>query len=269
MKRILITGASGYVGKAFIRAHGSRYKLKLFGRTPIRVGDYEFIQGDIRNFADVNKATQNIDCIVHLAAVTTDGIGITDLAYFENNTVGTLNVLEAAVKNKVPKMVYASSVCAVGFRATPKLIMETDHCEPSDGMYGYSKYLSERLCEYYAKKYGISIICLRTAMVVPQHKLVVPSNPFASRWLGAVHIEDVIEAYGLAVESESIGFDVFHIAADSPCSKFDITRAKNILGYRPKHNFTEHTRKGLLRTTTGVLRRIKDKATSLIKRSNR
>jgi len=267
MKRILITGASGYIGKAFIQAYGSQYKLRLFGRIPVG-GDNEFRQGDIRNLTDVDRASQNIDSIIHLAAVTTDRTDITDLDYFENNTVGTFNVLEAAARNKVGKVVYGSSVCAVGFRATPKLIMETDHCEPSNDMYGYSKYLSERLCEYHAKKHGISIICLRTAMVVPQHELVVPSNPFASRWLGVVHIEDVIEAYRLAVESEDILFDVFHIAAESSCSKFDITRAKNILGYRPKHNVIEHTHEGLLRTTTGRLQRIKDKFISLIKRIN-
>ena len=267
MKRILITGASGYVGRAFIQAHGSRYKLKLFSRTPVGGDDNEFIQGDIRNFADLDRASKDIDLIIHLAAATTDRTDVTSLDYFENNIIGTFNVLEAAARNNVRKVVYASSVCAVGFRGTPKLIMETDHCEPSDGMYGYSKYLSERLCECYAKKHGINIICLRTAMIVPQHKLVLPSNPFASRWIGVVHIEDVIEAYRLAVESESIRFDVFHIAAESPYSKFDITRAKNILGYRPKHNFTEHTRKGLLRTTTGVLRRIKDKFISLNKSS--
>ena len=267
MKRILITGSSGYVGKAFISAHSNRYKLRLFGRTAV-AGDDEFVPGDVRNFADVNRAAQDVDCIIHLAAVTTDRTGITDLDYFENNTAGTLNVLEAAVRNKGSKVVYGSSVCAVGFRATSKLIMETDNCKPSDGMYGYSKYLSERLCEYYAKKYGISIICLRTAMVVPQHELILPKNPFTSRWLGVVHIEDVIEAYRLAIESEGIRFDVFHIAADNPYAKFDITRAKNILGYRPKHNFIEHTRKGLLKSTTGVLQRIKDKFASLTKKDD-
>jgi nucleoside-diphosphate-sugar epimerase len=265
MKRILITGASGYIGKAFIYAYGSRYNLRLLGRTQVK-GNDEFIQGDIRNLADVDRASRNIDSIIHLAAVTTDRTNITDLDYFENNTVGTFNVLEAAAKNKVAKVVYGSSVCAVGFRATPKLVMETDHCEPSDGMYGYSKYLSERLCEYYAKKHEVRIICLRTSMVIPQHDLVLPRNPFASRWMGVVHIEDVVEAYRLAVENEDILFDVFHIAAENSCSKFDITRAKNILGYRPKHNFMEHTHEGLLRTTVGRLQKIKDKFTSLIKR---
>ncbi len=251
MKNLLITGSSGYVGRAFLQAYSSKYRLRLFGRTPVK--DYEFVQGDIRNLEEVTMASRGVDAILHLAAATTDGTGITDREYFEKNTIGTFNVLESAVRNKVGKVVYGSSVCAVGFRATPKLIMETDRCAPSDGMYGYSKYLSERLCECYAGKYGIKIICLRTAMVVPQHELAVPANPFASHWLGVVHIDDVIEAFRLAIENEDVNFDVFHIAADSRYSKFDITRAKNILGYRPGHDFTESIRPGPLKSAKALV----------------
>lgn len=271
MKRILVTGSSGYIGRAFINAFGSKYRLRLFGRT-FPQSNYEFVQGDIKNLDDVVRASQGVDIILHLAAVTTDRPNISDADYFETNTVGTFNVLEAAVRNNINKVVYCSSVCAVGFRATPKLIMETDRCEPTDGMYGYSKYLSERLCECSAERHGINIICLRNALVVPQHELVVPSNPFASRWLGAVHIEDVIEAFRLAIENETVRFDVFHIAADSPYSKFDITRAKNILGYKPKHNFGEVARPGtlgtakaLIRTAFGLPHRAKDIFTALIR----
>lgn len=270
MKKILITGASGYVGKAFLKAYGREYNFRVFGRTPVE-GSFEFVQGDIRNVKDVLKVTQDVEIIIHLAAITTDSKNVKDIDFFEINVLGTFNVLEAAVKNKVSNVVYSSSVCAVGFRSTPKLIMETDRCIPSDGMYGYSKYLSERLCEYYAEKHGINVICLRTAMVVPQHKLVIPSNPFASRWLGAVHIEDVVEAFRLAIENENVCFDIFHIAADSPYSKFDITKAKNILGYKPKQNFGEVARPGtigkakaLIRTALGLPHRAKDILTALI-----
>lgn len=271
MKKILITGASGYVGKAFLKAYGQDYNFRVFGRTAVE--GYEFVQGDIKRLEVMERAAKGVDAVVHLAAATTDGKGITDAGYFQTNTVGTFNVLEAAARNRVKKVVYGSSVCAVGFRPTPKLIMETDRCEPSDGMYGYSKYLSERLCEFYAEKYDMNIICLRTAMVVPQHKIIAPANPLVKHWLGTVHIEDVLQAFKLSVDNESIGFGVFHIAADSPYSKFDITKAKEVLGYRPRHDLSDIAGPGLRKTAATLAEmamsipyRVKNMLTSLINR---
>jgi uronate dehydrogenase len=243
MKQILITGASGYVGRAFIKAHGARYRVRTFGRTPVE--GVEFFSGDIRSLDDLARASEGVDVVLHLAAATTDGTGISDEEYFRTNTVGTFNVLEAAARCGVKKVVYGSSVCAVGFRATPKLIMEDAPCEPSDGMYGMSKYLSERLCACYAENRGLKAICLRTAMVVPQHKVDVPANPLAKHWLGAVHIDDVVEAFRLAIDNDKIDFGIFHICADNPKAKFDISRAKKILGFSPRHNLGELTKQGM------------------------
>ncbi|MBF0231822.1 MAG: NAD(P)-dependent oxidoreductase [Desulfamplus sp.] len=266
MKKILITGATGYVGKAFLGAYGRDYNFRFFGRTS--VDGHEFVQGDIKNLLDLVQVMEGVDTIIHLAAATTDGTGRTDEDYFQTNTVGTFNVLEAAARSGVKKVVYGSSVCAVGFWPTPKLIMEKANCVPSEGMYGYSKYLSERLCEFYAGKGGMKIICLRLAMVVPQHEIVAPVNPFAAHWLGAVHIEDVLKALKLAVENETIGFGIFHIATDSLYSKFDITMAKEALGYRPKHNLSDIVRPGLKKTAETlakmilrIIRRVADKIT--------
>lgn len=269
MKTILFTGASGYIGKAFLKVYGQDYILKVFGRTAVE--GYEFVQGDIKCMEDLEKAVKGVDAIMHLAAATTDGTGITDQEYFQINTIGTFNLLEAAARNGVKKVVYGSSVCAVGFRPTSRLISETDRCEPSDGMYGYSKYLSERLCEHYAKSRGMNIICLRTAMVVPQHEIMLPANPFASHWLGVVHIEDVLQAYKLAIDNDTIRFGVFHIAADNPKSKFDITNAKHVLGYRPRQDFSDYTRRGTFKTIAQVMavlaRRTKGVFSSMLSRS--
>lgn len=238
MKRILITGSTGYIGKAFIRTFGPSYNLRLFGRTEMQ-GNYEFVQGDIKHLEDIIKASQGVDTILHLAAVSPHTKVTNNLDYFNTNTVGTLNVLEAAVKNNIKKIVYASSVCAVGFRGTLELIKETDFCRPSDGMYGYSKYLAEKLCEFYTEKNDINIICLRIAMVIPQHDLVIPTRFFMPYWLGAAHIEDVVQAIKLAIDNESIHYGVYHIASDSRYSKFDIKKAKKELNFKPKHDFKE------------------------------
>ncbi|MBI2414037.1 MAG: NAD(P)-dependent oxidoreductase [Deltaproteobacteria bacterium] len=251
MKTVLITGASGYVGKAFLAAFGRNYKFRVFGRTPVE--GFEFFKGDIKSLEDLESATKGADAVLHLAAATTDGTGITDYEYFQTNTVGTFNLLEAAARNKVPKVVYGSSVCAVGFRATPRLVMETDKCSPSDGMYGYSKYLSEQLCECYASTRGIRIIALRTAMVVPQHKITAPANPLARHWLGAVHIEDVLQAFRLAIDNDGIAYGVYHVAADNPASKFDISKARSELGYRPAHDLKELTSPGAIKAARALL----------------
>ncbi|MDD5629812.1 MAG: NAD(P)-dependent oxidoreductase [Elusimicrobia bacterium] len=261
MRHILITGGSGYVGKAFIAAFGRHYRLRLFSRTPAQEG-MDCTPGDIRRFDDVLRASRGVDAILHLAALTTDDKDVKDAEFFETNTVGTFNVLEAAVQNKVKKVVYGSSVCAVGFRGTPRLILETDRCEPTDGMYGYSKYLSERLCECYAERHKTDIICLRTAMVVPQHELAAPANPLARHWLGAVHIDDVVEALRLALDNTSIHFGVFHVATGNPHSKFDIRRARRLLGYAPKHDLEEFIR----RPPGGLVKRLAGKARDAFRR---
>lgn len=250
MKTILITGASGYVGKAFLSACGRDYKFRVFGRTPVE--GHEFFKGDIKSLDDIERAMKGVDAALHLAAVTTDGTGISDYEYFQTNTVGTFNLLETAARNNVKKVVYGSSVCAVGFRATPRLIMETDKCEPSDGMYGYSKYLSEQICECYAATRGMKIIALRTAMVVPQHKVIAPANPLARHWLGAVHIDDVVQAFRLAIDNDATGYGVYHVASGNPASKFDITKARAELGYRPQHDLKEITSPGALKTAQAL-----------------
>lgn len=238
-KRILITGGSGYVGKALISNINSRFTIRVFGRTPVK-GSFEFLRGDIRNAEEVLQAAQGVDLIIHLAALTPDSGATNARETFETNVGGTLNVLEAAVKNNINKVIYSSSICAVGFGNGFYRIKENDPCRPSDGMYGYSKYLSEKLCELYADKHALRIVCLRLATVTPQHEFSFPSFPCPyPRWLTFVHIEDVVQAMNVAIENEQIRFGIFHIAPDNPNSRFDISRAKSILGYRPAHNFEE------------------------------
>lgn len=256
MRRVLVTGAGGYVGRAFAEAHGARYRLRLFAKRPLP-GPHETVIGDVRDPASLARALEGVDAVLHLAAVTTDTPGATEADYFMTNTVGTFNVLDAAVRAGVRRVVYASSVCAVGFRATPTVVREEDPCRPSDGMYGYSKYLGERLCECFAEQHGLAAVSLRVAMVVPQHELHVPADPSAPAWLGAVHVEDVVEALRLALDSDSVRAGTFHVASPSPSSKFDISRARAVLGYAPRHALDDGLPPLALRLAKGALRRLK------------
>lgn len=234
--KILLTGASGYVGQAFIKEFGHKYSIRGIGRTPIE-GDIEFIKGDIRIFEDVLKAAAGIDVIVHLAAFAPEIKGkARNEDFFDSNVKGTSNILQAAVDAKVKRVVYASSICAVGYEGLELPVRENAKPNPSDGMYGLSKYIGEQLCEYYTKWYGISTLCLRMATIVPQHEIIFPSDPNTPSWYGYVDIRDVVHAFDLAINANDIKHGVFHICAENTVMKYDITEAKQKLGFNPIHN---------------------------------
>ena len=254
MKKILITGGTGYIGNAFLNKYALAYSFKAFGRTK-PAQSVEFFQGDIKDITALKKAAFGVDAILHLAAVTTDKKEVTDEEYINTNIVGTHNVLKAAAENKVKKVVFMSSVCAVGFRPDKYPVREDEKCNPTDGMYGFSKFAGERLCRYYSEEHGINIVCLRPSMVVPQHEFIPPKKG-SMPWIGYVDIEDVLQEIALGLENEHIKYGVFHAAPDNRFSMFDISKAKEMLGYSPKHNFEEFTKTNALAYFKSMIKKI-------------
>ncbi len=232
MKKIFLTGATGYIGKAIIEKFGAAYDIKAFTRE----------KGDILNLQQVTAASGGCEVIVHMASITPSAHPkAEDKDVLEVNIEGTRNILEAAVKNGIKRIIYFSSVCAVGFRADNFPIKEDEVCRPTQGAYGLSKLKGEELCKEYSKKHGLKVLCLRPATVVPQHQFAPPA-PGTVPWLGFVHIDDVLAILKLALENEEITFGIFHIAPDNKFSKFDITLAKRLLKFKPLHNFEEFTK---------------------------
>ena len=232
MKKIFLTGSTGYIGKAIIEKFGPAAEIRAFTRD----------KGDIRNKADVIEASAGCDVIIHMAAITPSAHpGADDKDVLEVNIEGTRNVLEAAVTNGIKKVVYFSSVCAVGFRESNYPIKEDEVCRPTQGAYGLSKLKGEELCREYSDKQGLSVICLRPATVIPQHGFT-PPEAGTMPWIGFVHIDDVLLILKLALDNENIKFGVYHVAPDNRFSKFDIALAKKALNYRPSYNFREFTK---------------------------
>jgi uronate dehydrogenase len=240
LKRIFITGATGYIGNAFVTECADKYLFRAYGRNKPDL-PVEYYKGDINNLEDVIMASSGMDVVIHAAALTPDNPDITIAEYIKTNIVGTYNVLQAALKNNIKKVIFLSSVCAVGFRDHSLPIREDEKCNPTQGMYGFSKMAGEELCRYYSKKYDMHVICIRPATVIPQHKFVAPLKGVVP-WISFVDIEDVLQEISLALENEILEYGVFHAAPDSKFSIFDISIAKNILGYKPKHNFEKETR---------------------------
>jgi nucleoside-diphosphate-sugar epimerase len=240
LKKIFITGATGYIGNALITEFAGKYSFRAYGRSKPNL-PAEYCKGDINNLEEVIKASSEMDAIIHAAALTTDNPDIVDAEYIKTNIVGTYNILEAALKNNIKKVVFLSSVCAVGFRDHSLPVREDEKCNPTQGMYGFSKMAGEELCKYYSERYDMRVLCVRPAIVIPQHEFIAPPKG-AVPWISFVDIEDVLQEISLALENETIKYGIFHAAPDSKFSTFDVSIAKKVLGYKPKHNFETETR---------------------------
>ena len=109
--KIIVTGSESFVGKELIR-QAKENKIDVIGFDLIKKenSDYEYHQIDINSSEIIKYIPQNIDAIIHLAALSRDP-DCKNKAYecFENNVMGTLNLIKSAKENNVRQFIFASS----------------------------------------------------------------------------------------------------------------------------------------------------------------
>lgn len=155
----LVTGGAGFIGSNLCEAilemgykvrclddlsTGQEKNVDEFIQNP----NYEFIKGDIKDFETCMSACRGVDYVLHQAAWGSVPRSIKmPLFYAQNNIIGTVNMLEAAVQCKVKKFVYASSSSVYG---------DEEHLPKKEGIEGnlLSPYaVTKRVAEEYAKQY--------------------------------------------------------------------------------------------------------------------
>lgn len=172
-KNILITGGTGFLG-----VHLARYLLKkkysvtLLDTEELTAKDLQgkvkVVECDIRNYKKLEKSFAGIDYVVHAAAALP--IHHDKKYIFDVNINGTKNVLKAALKHKIKKLVFISSTAMYGVpRSLPE--KETDDLYPI-GHYGESKAAGEKLCMEFQKK-GLKINILRPKTFLGPERLGV------------------------------------------------------------------------------------------------
>ncbi len=167
----LVTGAAGFIGSNLVEAllklgykvrgldnfsTGNIDNIKSFMDNP----NFEFIEGDIRNFNTCAEVCQGIDYVLHQAAWGSVPRSVEmPLLYEEINIKGTLNMMEAARQNNVKKFVYASSSSVYGDEPTlpKKEGIEGNVLSP----YALTKKTNEEYGKLYAQLYGLDTYGLR------------------------------------------------------------------------------------------------------------
>jgi uronate dehydrogenase len=225
MKTVLITGAAGDVGSHLRRELAGKYTLRLSDKRSLKPAKEEkFIRADISKFGDAMKITKGVDAIVHLGCYSVEGPWE---AIHQANIVGCYNVFEAARRNKVKRILFATSNHAVGFYRRTQVIDHKVYIKP-DGRYGVSKVFGEALGSLYADKYGMQVFLMRIGNVNPE--------PIDKRrlsiWLSP---RDLAQLVQIGVDHPDVKFEIVYGVSGNKRSWYDNSNATR-LGYRPLDN---------------------------------
>ena len=229
--RILMTGANGNIGAMIRPMLRDRYgDVVLSGRKdqpPLEPGE-TYRQADLGDPGQVRAALDGIDAVIHLGGQSTEGEWDTiDTA----NVTGLMNLYEAARATGTNRIVFASSVHAIGFYPRHRRIGTDDPPRP-DTRYGLSKVFGEGLASLYADPHGIRTLSVRIGYCAPK-----PETEFRhSIWL---HPEDFFQLCTIGLEHPEIHNQIVFGASANARNPWDNAPAY-ALGYRPAHDAEEH-----------------------------
>ena len=223
MKTVLITGAAGDVGSHLRRELADRYKLRVSDIKPIKDlrRTEKYVRADVSKMPDMLRATNGVDALVHLGAWPVEGDWPLILS---SNIVGAYNGFEAARRNGVKRVIFASSNHAVGFYRRDHTIDHLAQPRP-DSRYGVSKAFGEALGALYAYKYGLEVLAIRIGNV--------NAEPLDKRRLSIwVSPRDIAQLVSIGIDHPDIKFEIVYGASNNLRGWWDNSNAER-LGYRP------------------------------------
>lgn len=292
-KRILFTGGTGKAGRHVVPYLMERgHRVVNVDLKPLDHPGVDNLTADITdsgqmfnvmtsyaNFDELEPGTgvPAFDAVVHFAAVPRILIH-PDNETFRVNTLGTYNVIEAAVKLGIRKVIIASSettygICFADGRADPKsLPLEEDYdVDPMDS-YGLSKVLNEKTARAFQRRSEFDIYALRIGNVIEPHEYdrfpEFFANPEMRRRNAFCYIDarDLGQIVDLCLEKDGLGFQVFNAGNDTNSANIPsmelierffpgvpVTRAleehealfsnrkiREVLGFKEKHNWRQY-----------------------------
>jgi UDP-glucose 4-epimerase len=164
---ILITGGAGYIGSHTNKMLSQKgYKTIVFDNLERGHLDFvkwgEFFKGDLRNIEDIEEVFRqySFKAVIHFAAYAYVGESVENPdMYYENNVLGTLNLLKVMKKYKVQNIIFSSSCATYGI---PQKIPITENTpQVPINPYGKSKLFSENMIKDFAESFGLKYVILR------------------------------------------------------------------------------------------------------------
>ncbi len=225
--KIVLTGAAGRLGSHLREPLSELASVLVSSDLAEGVGtlypNEQYISADITSLAAMEALLDGADMVVHFGAIG-------DERDFETllgpNFIGAYNVWEAAHRKGVKRVVYASSIHAVGmYPKTEAIGVDVPH--RPDTFYGLAKCFAEDLGRMYWEKRGLESVCMRICSCAQ-----VTNTRALGTWLS---YDDLIQLVTRSIDTPVVEFTVVYGVSDNDRAPLDNTGAKH-LGYRPKDN---------------------------------
>ena len=218
---IFVTGASGLVGSHLIQsllAKGKKVRALYRQAVPVFAGSgqCEWVKGDILDPIGLTAALDGVDYVYHCAAIVSFAPGAA-AKMLHSNVEGTANVVNACLAQSVKKLIFVSSVAALGRIRENEAINESMHWTPatSNSVYGQSKYLAE-LEVWRAMEEGLPMAIVNPVIILGAgdwnngssgiFKSAYNEFPWYTGGMsGFVDVLDVVDAMQILMESNITG----------------------------------------------------------------
>ncbi len=240
-RTVLVTGAAGRIGSRFCRTAKDRYDLRLMVRDEEKADGVkdcgEIIVGSLEDPDRLVEICEGVDTVVHLAADPNPHADWESV--LPNNIEGTYHLVQAALRNRCRRFVYASSIHAISGYPMGHQVHADDPVNPGD-LYGVSKAFGEALLRYAAEQQELSSIVVRIGACQAAKERTEVEDV---KWLNCfVSYPDLVDLFIRCVEDDKLAFAIVHGLSDNLFNRMDTTSARELLGYEPKDDFEDlHT----------------------------
>ncbi len=230
---VLLTGAAGRIGSAFFTAHGADYRFRLADRSAdglaaLSSTGHEVVLLDMADAEACALACAGVDTVIHLAADPSPEADW-ESSLLANNIQGVVNVFRAASGAGCRRVIFASSVHAVG--GYPPVTPIADNAPPRPtNLYGASKAFGEAVAATYAAS-GLSGIAIRIGAYDAPWFYAERDPRAASAYISA---RDMNQLLRLCIETPDIDYAVVGGISDNRHKRFDLVQTRALLGYAPQ-----------------------------------
>ena len=226
--KVLLTGPSGRMGPHLVGPFREVYDLATFDLKPS--DQPQSFVGNLNDLESLRAAMRGRDVVVHLAATSDEAPFMEEL--LEPNVIGVFNVLEAARLENVRRVVFASSIQAVGLNGRGKAEPTgVDMLPRPNSMYGVTKVWGETLGRHYHDKHDLEFIAIRLGAFEAYDSPNLAKRGYRSIWLSP---RDAVGVFRAAIETESIGYAIVNATSITPVERLLLQPAREILGWEPQ-----------------------------------